>query len=70
MPRRLTTWWSRLTPAERQRAVAVALVCLVYVGHYLVYCWVQPFYIEDAGISYAYAIHLVHGDGLVPYVGG
>ncbi|MDP6934737.1 MAG: hypothetical protein QGG40_17585, partial [Myxococcota bacterium] len=48
----------------------LALAMLAYVGHYLVYCIVQPFFIEDAGISFAYARHLVEGEGLVPVRGG
>jgi hypothetical protein len=41
-----------------------------YTAHYLVYCIPQPFYIEDAGISFAYAQNLVDGEGLATYPGG
>jgi len=43
---------------------------MVYTIHYLVFCLPQPFFIEDAGISFAYARHLVDGEGLVAYPGG
>jgi len=46
------------------------LVCIGYTAHYLVYCIPQPFYIEDAGISFAYARNLVDGEGLATYAGG
>ena len=42
----------------------------LYSIHFLVFCWPQPFFIEDAAITFAYARNLAEGDGLVPYVGG
>ncbi len=47
----------------------VVLALAVHVGHYLVYCLPQPWYIEDAAISFAYARNWVDGWGLVPFVG-
>ena len=63
-------WWSGLDDRGRRAVSALTLIGLVYTAHYLVYCFPQPFYIEDAGISFAYARNLVEGDGLATYVGG
>lgn len=70
MPDRLTGWWRGLGSVERRHATALAIFSLIYVGHYLVFCIPQPFYIEDAGITFAFARNLVEGDGLVPWMGG
>jgi len=43
---------------------------MLYLVHYIVYCIPQPFFIEDAAISFAYAKNLVAGEGLVTYPGG
>jgi len=51
-------------------ASGLVLACVLYTAHYLVYCLPQPFFIEDAGISFAYARNLVNGDGLATYAGG
>jgi hypothetical protein len=67
---RAEQWWLALEQAERRRMSALFLVCLVYIVHYLVYCVPQPFFIEDAGITFAYARHLADGEGLVSYPGG
>jgi hypothetical protein len=67
---RLMQWWFSLDDRGRQVASALVLIGLVYTGHYLFFCFPQPFYIEDAGISFAYARNLVQGDGLATYVGG
>ncbi len=48
----------------------VVMALALHVGHYLVYCLPQPWWIEDAAISFAYARNWVDGYGLVPYVGG
>ncbi len=48
----------------------VVLALALHVGHYLVYCLPQPWWIEDAAISFAYARNWVDGYGLVPFVGG
>lgn len=58
------------SPAERTQLVVVLFIVVLYLAHYLVFCWPQPFYIEDSAISFAYARHLVEGEGLVTYPGG
>jgi hypothetical protein len=70
VPERLHGWWSGLTDHERRSAWTLVLICMGYTAHYLVYCIPQPFYIEDAGISFAYAQNLVDGEGLATYPGG
>ncbi len=70
VPQRLAGWWSRLDEHGRRHASVLLLIALGYLGHYLVYCIGQPFFIEDAGISFAYARNLVDGEGLVTYAGG
>ncbi len=67
---RLLTWWFELPPHGRRTTNALALAIVAYLAHYLVFTIVQPFYIEDAGITFAYARHLAEGHGLVPFVGG
>ena len=62
--------WSRLDDRGRRHASALALIGLGYVVHYLVFCIPQPFFIEDAAISFAYARNLMDGEGLVTYPGG
>ena len=59
-----------MEPVERQRASMLFLVSVTYLIHYLVFCIPQPFYIEDAGISFAYARNFVQGEGFVSYPGG
>ena len=58
------------TPEERTQLVVLLFIVALYLGHYLVFVWPQPYYIEDSAISFAYARHLVEGEGLVPYPGG
>ncbi len=70
VPRRLAHWWSGLDDVARRHASALAVISVGFVGHYLVYTIPQPFFIEDAGISFAFARNLVEGDGLVGYPGG
>ena len=48
----------------------MVLALAIHVGHFLVYTLPQPWYIEDAAISFAYARNWVDGYGLVPFVGG
>lgn len=67
---RLQAWWRQLDDRGRRNASALVVLCLLYTAHYLAYCIPQPFYIEDAGISFAYARNLVEGDGLATYAGG
>jgi len=69
VPERVMQWWRTLDDTERRRATFVALCGIMYLVHYLVYCIPQPFFIEDAAITYAYAKNLVDGEGLVPFPG-
>lgn len=70
VPQRVERWWDTLDDPARRRVSVLVLICAAYVAHYLVYCFAQPFYIEDSAITYAYARFLVEGDGLVGYQGG
>lgn len=70
VPNRLSGWWRELEPGERRHVAALTLISAIYVGHYLVFCIPQSFFIEDAGITFAYARNLVQGDGLVAVPGG
>lgn len=63
-------WWQRLDEQGRRHASWLVVCGLIYIGHYLVYCIPQPFFIEDAAITFTYAEHLVAGEGLVTYPGG
>ena len=67
---RLSRWWSGLDTQARQVASGLLLICMGYTAHFLVYSIPQPFFIEDAGISFAYARNLVDGEGLATYAGG
>lgn len=60
----------RRTARERQHMMLLALLVAGYGAHYLVWCWPQPWFIEDAAISFSYARNLVDGEGLVTYPGG
>ncbi len=62
-------WLSRQPPGFAWELSLVVLALAVHVGHFLVYCLPQPWYIEDAAISFAYARNWVDGWGLVPYIG-
>lgn len=70
LPHRLSSWWRDLAPAERRRATILAAISAGYIVHYLVFCLPQPFFIEDAGITFAYAENFVNGEGFVTYPGG
>jgi len=70
VPERLQGWWRGLDERQRRDALLLGLICVVYLVHYLVFCIGSPFYIEDAGISAAYARNLVNGEGLAAYPGG
>ena len=67
---RTLAWWEALTPNQRRIVNALSLCIVGFIAHYLVFTVSQPFYIEDAGISFAYARNLVEGHGLVTYPGG
>ena len=54
MTRSLLQRWRKLDDQGRQQ-VSLLFVCSGYTLHYLVYCILQPFFIEDAAITFAYA---------------
>ncbi len=55
----------------RLELVGLALCGAGYLAHYLSYTvGERNWFIEDAGISFAYARNFIRGHGLVPYVGG
>ncbi|MFT5679267.1 MAG: hypothetical protein ACI8RZ_000171 [Myxococcota bacterium] len=70
IPQRAQRWWQRLDDPGRRHASWIALCGVVYIAHYLVYCLPQPFFIEDAAITFSYSEHLIQGEGLVAYPGG
>ena len=70
VPQRLAQWWGGLDEQARRHASVLALISAGFIAHYLVFTIPQPFFIEDAGISFAFARNLVEGDGLVGYPGG
>ena len=63
----LRHWWLDLDSYERRHASLLTLFMAAYLGHYLLF---SVYFIEDAGISYAYARNLVNGEGLTPFPGG
>jgi len=67
---RTLAWWDALAPQQRRAVNALSLCIVGFIAHYLVFTVSQPFYIEDAGISFAYARNLVDGHGLVTFPGG
>ena len=59
--------WPDGDPRARRRTIWLAWLTTLAVGpQILLWDW----YVEDAAISFAYARHLAHGDGLVAFVGG
>lgn len=68
--RMMEKWFFSKSPQERKYTSGIFFVLLAYLIHYILYCVVQPFYIEDAGISFAYARHFADGEGFVTYPGG
>lgn len=70
VPRRALSWWAGLDDHQRRLGSALGLIGSISLLHYLVYTIAQPFFIEDAGISFAYARNLAEGEGLVSYAGG
>jgi hypothetical protein len=68
---RARDWWLAKPDMERTHLFVLLLAVVGYLLHYIiVFCWIQPFYIEDSAISFSYARNLVEGLGLVPYPGG
>ena len=66
----LVQWFSKRTREERWQLSALFWLSVGFVVHYLFFCIPQPFFIEDAGISFAYAKHFADGEGFVAYPGG
>jgi len=63
----LETWFLGLSKRERIHAYGLSLLMVGSIAHFLAYA---VFYIEDAGISIAYARNFVAGEGWVTYAGG
>lgn len=59
-----------LAPEERRDGYLLLGAMSLFLFHYLVWCWPQPFFIEDSAISFSYARNFIDGEGLVPVVGG
>ena len=70
LPQSLARYWKNKEKQERKRVYIVSLVLLLFLVHYLAFCIPQPFYIEDAGISFAFARNAADGEGFVGYPGG
>lgn len=70
VPMRLSQWWLALDSEARKVHSWLVLIAMGYTAHYLVYAIPQPFFIEDAGISFAYARNFVDGEGFATYAGG
>ncbi|NOY27380.1 MAG: hypothetical protein GXP62_16055, partial [Oligoflexia bacterium] len=70
VPDRAQRWWDALDDRQRRHGTVLAFICVAYLVHYLVFCIGQPFFIEDAGITFAYARNFVHGEGFATYAGG
>jgi hypothetical protein len=69
-PASLVAWWRRLQDAERRDVSVLVWATWGYLVHYACFCLLQPFFIEDSAISFAYARNLIEGHGLVPFAGG
>lgn len=63
----LERWWLALDDMDRRHSYVLALLMVGSVAHFLVY---SIYYIEDAGISFAYARNFAEGEGWVPFAGG
>ena len=59
-----------MQPHERVRTHGLVLCVALYIAHYLCFTIAQPFYVEDAGITFAFSRNLIEGEGLVPFAGG
>ena len=68
--RQVERWWLRFSPEEQRINTALMSIMLLALVHYLVYCILQPFFIEDAAISFAYARNFIEGYGFATYPGG
>ena len=67
MKQRLKSWWLQQAPLERTHTRVLLLLMVVYLLHFIVF---SAFFIEDAGITFAYARNFVEGEGFVTYAGG
>ncbi|MBM75653.1 MAG: hypothetical protein CMK59_09650 [Proteobacteria bacterium] len=67
---KIERWWLSFAPEEQRINTALMGIVLLAFVHYLVYCILQPFYIEDAAISFAYARNFIDGEGFASYPGG
>lgn len=59
--------WGRLSLRERQHVYAMGLMSLFMLGTFAYY---GTYFVEDAGISMAYARNAAAGEGWVTYAGG
>ncbi len=66
---RIASWYLARTQQERLHLSLFLLAVVLYSLHYLVFCWPQPFFIEDSAITFSYARNLMQGEGLVPFHG-
>jgi hypothetical protein len=62
--------FAKLDSEQRWQVSALFWLSVGFVVHYLFFCIPQPFFIEDSGISFAYAKHFAEGEGFVTYPGG
>jgi len=67
MKQRLKSWWLQQGHIERIHTRVLMLLMAAYLLHYVVF---SAFFIEDAGITYAYARNFAEGHGFVTYAGG
>ena len=67
---RATTIVMGWEPDVRRQAPVFALIQAVFFLHYSVWCLISPFFIEDSGISFAFARNIATGLGAVPFAGG
>lgn len=52
-----------------QKAI-VGIAVLGFLGHFWAYWWPEPFFVEDAGISFAFVRNIAMGHGVVAWPGG
>ncbi len=64
---RVQQWWLSLEPPQRIHVHVLTLLVVGYLAHYLVF---SAYFIEDAGISFAYARNFVEGEGFATFAGG
>ncbi len=63
---RVVDWFSGLTCRERIHVYALGVMMVGSVAHGLLF---STYYIEDAGITFAYSRNLIEGEGLAPWAG-